>query len=274
MRANDAAGAPQVNVEESGPAERYRRGVASFDYGDCVSAITELEPVAVPGVLDDDKQLVDAYRILGVCYFQTGQRRAAESMLDALLYIEPNHELDPFRTPPPVSELFEERKALLQQKLEDIEAEQQRQKAEQPTGAVIIERERVVRQLPLPTLFLPFGLPQALNGDGQKAVVVGILQAGLLSAHLGSSLAALVIDLGDGQLGSASRYDVLQQQSYSLAWIGSVLGLVGFVSAYAYGVIDGWWYHQETTELSSTETERRAEGEEARKLLRRLADEE
>ncbi|MFZ9887029.1 MAG: hypothetical protein ACO3JL_05945 [Myxococcota bacterium] len=271
---NDAQGPSQLAGEEGGPAERYRRGVASFDYGDCVSAISELEPVAVPGVLDDDKQLVDAYRILGVCYFQTSQRREAEGMLDALLYIEPNYELDPFRTPPPVSELYEERKAILQQKLKDIEAEQQRQKSEQPTGAVIIERERVVRQLPLPVIFLPLGLPQALNDDGDKALVIGILQGVLLSLHLGGSLAALVIDLGDGQLGSASRHDVVQQQSYSVAWIGSVLGLAGFVSAYAYGVVDGWWFRRETAELSSTETERRAEGEEARKLLRRLADEE
>lgn len=282
LRADDVVNAPAVEngaapagepVAEA-PRDRYRRGVASFDYGDCAGAVTALEPIAVPGILDDQEQLVDTYRILGVCFFQAGRTSDAVKSLEALLYIDPSYQLDPFRTPPPVSELFEERKALIQKKLEQIEEERRRQEAARPRGGLLVERERVLKTTPFATVFLPFGTAQALNGEGGKAVIIGALQGVTLAANLAATLTALGVDVSDGKVGSRPHDDLVQGQVFAVAWVTSVIALAGFVGSYGYGVADAWWNRVPEEEVSNTERHRRVEGDEAKRLLRRLGEEE
>lgn len=259
---------------EESTSERYRRGIASFDYGDCAGALTALEPIAVPGILDDQGQLLEAYRILGVCTFQAGRVEDAVRFLEALLYIDPAYQLDPFRTPPPVSELFEERKAVIQQKLEQIEEERRRQEAARaPVGALLIERERVVRATPFATVFLPFGTAQALNGEGGKALLIGGLQGLTLATNLAATLTAFSVDLSDGKVGSRPHDDVMQGQVFAVAWATSAIAFVGFVGSYVYGVADAWWNRVPEEEVSRTERQQRLEGDEAKRLFRRLGDE-
>lgn len=261
--------APQ-RFDDGSPTERYRRGVASFDYGDCASATTALEDIAVPGILGDEKQLVDSYRILGVCYFQAGRTTDAVRTLEALLYIDPAYQLDPFRTPPPVTELFEERKRVIRQKLEQIEEEKRRQEPEAAPHTVVIERERVMRETPFATVFLPFGAAQYVNGEGGKGALIGGIQGLSLVANLVASIAALGIDMSDQKLRSAPHDDVVQSQAFTIAWAASAVALSAFVLSYAYGVADAWWNRVPEREVSATEEHQRVEGEEAKRLLRRL----
>lgn len=236
--------------------------------------MSALEPIAVPGILDDQGQLVDAYRILGVCYFQSGRTADAVRSLEALLYIDPAYQLDPFRTPPPVSELFEERKALIQQKLEQIEEERRRQEAARaPLGGLVIERERVVKTTPFATVFLPFGTAQALNGEGGKALIIGGIQGATLAANLAATVTAFSVDVSDGKVGSRPHDDLVQGQVFAVAWVTSVIALAGFVGSYVYGVADAWWNRVPEEEVSRTERHQRVEGEDAKRLLRRLGDE-
>lgn len=269
---NGKAAAGEI-VDDS-PSERYRRGVASFDYGDCIAAVAALEPVAVPGTLGDEKQLVDAYRILGVCYFQAGRTNDAVRSLEALLYIDPAYQLDPFRTPPPVSELFEDRKAVIKRKLEQIEEEKRRQEPEAKAATIVIERERVIRETPLATVFLPFGASQYINDEGGKALIIGGIQGLTLAANLAASIAALSIDASDRKIGSAPLKDAAQSQAFTIAWAASVVALGGFLASYVYGVADAWWNRAAEEEVSSTERHHSVDGEDAKKLMRRLDGEQ
>lgn len=262
--------APAASAGEDTVGERYRHGVASFDYGDCGAAVTALEPIAIPGTLGDEKQLVDAYRILGVCYFQAGRTSDSVRSLEALLYIDPTYQLDPFRTPPPVSELFEERKAVIKRKLEQIEEEKRRQEPEPKAATVIIERERVIKTTPLATVFLPFGASQYVNGESGKSAIIGSIQGLTLAANLAATIAAVSIDASDGKIGTAPRGDIVQLQGFTIAWAASAVALGGFLVSYVYGVADAWWNRLPEGDVSTTERHHSVEGEDAKKLMRRL----
>lgn len=268
-----AAGAPAPDDAEGlSPVQRFRRGEMHFAYGDCAGTVSALAPVAVPGELEDEKQLVEAHRMLAVCYFQQGRPDEVKRQLESLLFIDPEYELDPFRTPPPVMELFDELKDTIREKLRAIEdARKQREaKTQKPTGTLLVERTTVVRETPFAAVFLPFGLSQWANGEVIKAAIVGSLQGLTLATNIGAGVTALGIDAIDGTIGSYPRDEPVQAVAYQGAWLVSTLALATFVGVYGYGVADAMWNYEETTTARTKEDRRELTPQEAQQELRRL----
>lgn len=257
-------------AERLSPAQLFRRGEVRFEYGDCAGAVEALEGISVPGILGDDKELVEAYRILGVCYFQLGRPDDATRSLEALLYIDPEYALDPFRTPPPVTEHFEDLKAAIVRKLREIE--EQRQESSDPPVArtLLVDRERVVKTTPFATVFLPFGLSQLSNGEPVKAGIIGGAQGLALLVNVVATLSTVAIDLSDQKIGTAPIRDTVQRQSYSVAQAVSIGALAAFVGAYIYGMADAMWNREEELEVDLREEQREISPEEAKRMQRRL----
>jgi hypothetical protein len=269
----DDAAAPREEAAPLSTAQLFRRGEVRFEYGDCAGAVEAFEGIAVPGVLSDEKQLVEAYRILGVCFFQLGREGDATRSLEALLYIDPEYTLDPFRTPPPVTEHFEELKATIRRKLREIEEQRRGSTEPPPSRTLLVERERLVKTTPFATVFLPFGLAQWANGEPLKGSFLGTAQGIALLANAGAGLTAVAIDLSDQKLGTAPVGDIGQRQGYTVAWAISVAALAGLVGAYAYGVADALWNREAEVEIEVREQQREVPPDEAKKMLRRLDSE-
>lgn len=241
-------------LESSSPAQRLRRGQNLFEFGDCAGATAVLESVAHPGILGDERQLLDVYRMLGICRFLGGQQTLAERRFEQMLYIDPEQSLDSFRTPPPVVEAFDRVKARIKAKLALIEAakEREREKTAPPPATVLVERERVVETTPFVTIFLPFGLAQWANGEPGKALGVGLSQGLFLSANVASfwTLQGLKAD-GAKDPAEVDTHNVLQ--------VTQAVALFGFVGLYLYGVGDAWWHHVAARTVSESESRRTIE---------------
>jgi hypothetical protein len=268
--------AGEGGVDGLSAVQRFRRGEMHFAYGDCQGTVDALAAVAVPGELGDEKQLVEAHRMLAVCSFQLGDNDAVRGNLESLLFIEPDYELDPFRTPPPVMELFDELKQAIKAKLEAIEKARTKPRQAPPAGSVLlVEREVVVRDAPYAAVFLPFGLSQWANGEGVKAIVIGGLQGASLLTNVGGGIAAFAIDAQD-QLGAAPAGDegLAQRTAYTAAWLVSAVGLATLVGAYGYGVADAMWNYEDGAIVKNHEDRRQLSPEEAERELQRLREPE
>ncbi len=166
---DDVAPAPVITDEQ-----RFEQGATLFELGDCESVISVLADFTLGGVGRSEERLVEAHRMLGVCYFQLGRRTEAERELKQLLYLSPDYELDPFLTPPPVVKLYDDLKVDLADKLEEIRRARTKVdeiKTQPPkTVKVVVEVEREVRRTPWITTLIPFGGAQYANDEPVKAV--------------------------------------------------------------------------------------------------------
>lgn len=251
--------------------ERFRRARILSEDGDCEGAVPLLEGLAFPGTLGDEKQLVEVHRMFGVCLFLDGSEDEAVRQFELLLYIDPAYSLDPFRTPPPVVELFDQVKAEIKAKQELIEQAKRDSEdgSEKLAGkTLVIERERVVKEAPFAAVFLPFGLGQWANDEPVKAAVIGGIQAAALIANAAAYWATVSIDLQDGKLGKSPSDEA--RTAYSIAWGVQAASLGALVASYLYGVGDAWWNYQSHVEVDTKERRRELSPEEAMKVLRPL----
>lgn len=251
-------------LDELSPAQRFRRAENLFEFGDCEGAMPVLEGLAFPGTLGDEKQLIEVHRMLGVCLFLEGHEEKAVRQFEQLLYIDPDYALDSFRNPPPVVELFDRVKAAIKEKQELIERAKRDSDPGQGEGkTVLIERERVVKETPFATVFLPFGLAQWANDEPVKAGLLGGAQA----LTLGLNLASYWTMQGLKWDGATTPGEVAL---HNAAQVTQVAALVSFLGLYLYGVGDAWWNHLDRAEVENQETRRELTPEEAKKALRRL----
>jgi hypothetical protein len=261
-------------LEEAPPAERLESARNRFEFGDCAGAEALLRPIAQPGTLEDANQLVDAYRMLGVCAAQREDEAAARAWFRKLLYIDLEHRLDAFRTPPPVTDLFESIRRDIREEKKRLEEARENAEQDDPTSRfVVIERERVVTRTPLATIFLPFGVPQF----GRDAPVAGTAmlatQAGSLALNIGAMVAFWSFDLADSKLDGQPGRDPAQEQAMLASSVVAWIGAVGFVASYGYGVADALWSYEEIREGPLDQSAREVDPELGERLLRRLGEE-
>jgi hypothetical protein len=267
---------PVQNAADDSPAsagvrltddERYRRGTNLFEYGDCESVVDVMADFSIGGGGGDEERLAEAHRMLGICYFQLGRRAEAERELKSLLYLNPDFVLDPFLTPPPVVELFEQLKAGMREKLDDVRrARESTRKETQRTKTLVIEKNTRVAVTPWQVVLLPFGLAQAANGEILKGVAFGIVQAGFIVANVGAwallqalrpaSGGAVVPVAGTVTLGGSEV--TLQAILAQVAWVAMATTFGAFAVTYLAGVGDAWWNHEDEAVLEVTETAPRA----------------
>jgi hypothetical protein len=252
----DAAPAP-----EETPAQRYRRGRAQFDYGDCAGASTTLSDLAVPGRLQDESQQIEVHRMLGVCAALAGKELEAAREFSSLLAIDPDYLLDTFLTPPPVVEIFDRQKRAMRVQLDEIRRakEREREAYGDAEGGVLVERVITVEEKPFIAAFLPLGLAQLVNDEPTKALIFGSVQGTLLAVNI----AGFWTSVGIKSTTVDTDEKLLAQ---NIAWFVHVGALSLFALTYGYGVADAMWNREDQRVKSQKQTRRPLTEDEIKKL--------
>ncbi len=229
-------------------AERFGRAQNLFQFGDCESVIDVLGDFTLGAAEKDQRQLVEAHRMLGVCYDQLGRHDEAERELKSLLYLDPDYVLDPLITPPPLIDKFAALKEELNQKLEEIrkakaERDQQQQNDKAPEK-VIVEREKTVRTTPCAVVLLPFGVPQFVNNEPGLGMLFLFLQAIPLVLNVGAFAALQVVR--DQPFGLAEQVFPLADPGQQLVieyalWGTHLAAIAAWGVAYVSGVATAWF---------------------------------
>jgi len=226
-----AATAPASPREPVSAEEELARARNLFSYGDYEHAAETLAELVLPGRLAKEQDLVDAHRMLGIAFYQVGKKGEARREFMALLYLAPDTRLDPFLTPPPVVEFFDEIRASIADKLAAVREQKERERAAgRPTPTVTVV-ERRVRPHQWAGNFVPFGFPQFDRGEWVWGLLFLTTQATGAVSALGLYWGLDAIIDSDGFVGASDRalYDALRiahwsATAFSLAAYGAGVG--------------------------------------------------
>jgi hypothetical protein len=152
------------------PAEMLAEGRDAFRRGDYAKAIYPLNALLYPEVkLARARDIVEARILLGVCLFETGDRKGSAREFEAALQQDGTQNLDENLFSADVREYFDETKKAKEAR--DRAAEDARIAAEEREKLrKAIENLRVVEQRPFWVNFMPFGAGQFQNGDTKKGI--------------------------------------------------------------------------------------------------------
>ena len=161
-------------VEESRLAEqvvqgarvrRFEEGRNAYLYGNYQQAIDLLTPLLEPTLqLAAPEQVSEAYSLLGLAHFYLNHSDDAERIFSALIFFQPEHQLDPVQVPPEAVSFFN---ALRERLADQLLARQQILSRSTVPEEEVSERVVVLeQQLNSPFVAaLPFGIGQFQNGD-------------------------------------------------------------------------------------------------------------
>jgi hypothetical protein len=248
--------APPIN-----PDQRLRRGKSQFDYGDCTQTIDLLAPLAVPGSLADPKDQVSVHWMLGVCYALVQKPTEAAREFSSLLVLDPDYAIDAMLTPPAAVEVFERQRAQMNAQLEEIRSarEQAKRTRRDAERGVLVERELVVREVPLAAVFLPFGLAQVANGETGWAILFGATQG----AFLATNVSAYWVNFGYKAGGIPTAEE---RTAHTIAYFTHIAALGAFGLAYGGGVAQAWWSREDHVVVDRKQTKRALTPEEVKRL--------
>ena len=165
-----------------------RRAGNEYAYGNYEEAILQLQDLLYPMRLSSESQVIEARELLGLCYYLTDRFEQVAAEFAKLLYLNPDHKLDPFSIPPPVIEAFENVRRQLEPQLDEI-----RQQKVNPTVTRIAKPHQKQLAAPSPiqiiersdfATFLPFGVGQFQNGDKSLGVLFAGTEAALLALNI------------------------------------------------------------------------------------------
>lgn len=227
---------------------RLAHGRHLFEYGDCKRVVATLSDLTLPQRLERPSDLVDAHRMLGICYVQLGQPDAASRELKSVLFLEPDHALDPFETPPEVMVLFERLKAELAAKLAEIRALRQKPAPAAPRPSIVVERNTRVLVREPAEIFVPFGFAQFRAGQPTKGIILGSLQgAGLLTAIVAGVTAVTLVNNSLSSMSLPAKLSTpgipfatdTETNAFAAAQVTLVTSAALAAVVYAYGLADG-----------------------------------
>jgi len=254
--------------------QELQRGKNRFDFGDCKGAIAILEGVVSSLEIDDEEKLIDANRMLGICYVQGGKNDSAILAFERLLYIDLEQELDPFRTPPPVVELFNDIKRRIRKDIERIgKAKERGQAKKPPPQAFILESETEVWKTPYALNFMPMGIPQFEGGRKISGGILTALQGIAMASAIASMTTFIAIDARDGL-----DLKVGPSGGQSLVDVGNAFGLATWISlgtalaGYTYGVADALYFYEPERRVEKSGNLRKLGAREAERLLKPLSE--
>jgi hypothetical protein len=168
------------------PAQELEDARELFRARDFDKAIPQLNYLLYPTPrLSQTDDLVEAHVLLGVCSFESGDRKTARREFEEALYLNADVTLDTLLFSAAAVEYFEDvKKALAESAARDAE---QRLLAEQNERLQkILESMVVIETRPYYVNYIPFGAGQFQNGDRRKGLffaaaesVTGGLSAGL-----------------------------------------------------------------------------------------------
>lgn len=201
------------------PADALRDGNIAATAGDWLQVSQLVDPLLRGQLPPAD--LAEAHRLAGLAAFFQGRRLDAENHFVAYLRIDLDAQLDPALYPPEVVTFFTDLKAKYNSEL----------KARRPRS----KRYWILTLLP------PIG--QWQNGETRKAVVLGSVFGAFLAANITSALVLRSwCTRVSGDTGSSLTCDDKGNDHYGSAptmRVINVIGGVGAILTYAYGVYDG-----------------------------------
>lgn len=221
------------------PTEELARARAQFERGEYKLAAGLLEPLLyppdnAPPLLQAEEDLKEAHYLLGVSYFFLKRLAESGNELAALLYLDPDHKLDPVIELPAVYAHFESVRKRLARDLEDLRRKKEEEAARRRTEGVIVERT-VTHRNPFWN-FVPLGAPQAQLGRKGWSRFFLVTQ-GLLG---GASLALFSYQgfkYGFISPSAPPAEDIDTLQTIQAFQIGTG---AAFFAVYAWGVVDAY----------------------------------
>jgi tetratricopeptide (TPR) repeat protein len=206
--------------------DELNRARNAFAFGNYQEAVKLLEGLLHPVRLRAAEQIVEARQLLGVSYYFLKRFPEAEAEFERLLYLRPQHELDPLLFPPPVIELFEKVRARIRDRLSRLHPEVKEPGAGPAYFVRRIERRHFVLN------FFPFGVGQFQNGRPGKAAFFLSSEAATLAANLITYAAAESLRLSNG------RFNARDAGTASNLRYAQVATLGGFGALVIAGIID------------------------------------
>ena len=197
--------------------------------------------------LADPEEQLEAHTLLGVCLFETGDRKGATKEFEDALFIDPNHKLDPQLFSTRSIEFFEEVKK--QKELRDKAADDARKRAEE-LERIRKYREslRFVEKHSLIVNFVPLAAGQFQNGHRRKAFAIAGGQ--VLSAGTSIVIFAYLVNRY-GYNGRVPEEEAGQVRTLQQIAIGAD---VVFYGLYIYSIIDGIYYYKPRAEIEGDDS--------------------
>ncbi|MBN2695289.1 hypothetical protein JXR93_11565 [bacterium] len=231
-----------ITIFASTSKEQFSLANNYYQFGDYKKAIEILEKVAFD--LDDEKDKIKSYEILGACYFfEKNLIKSGESFRE-LLTIDSTFKLDVLLYPPPLIQYFEKVSEEFKEKnrlVKKIEQEDKKDGKKTDTIEVTVKEiwkeyeEKIVENEKNPyfSSFIPFGYAQYRNGESSKGNFFLTSETILLSVNIISYW--MVYSLQDSN-GYYSGSDKTKAEVYQTVQLYS---LIGFLAVVIYGAVDG-----------------------------------
>ena len=220
-------------VAQGARVRRFEEGRNAYLYGNYQQAIDLLTPLLEPTLqLAAPEQVSEAYSLLGLAHFYLNHSADAERVFSALIFFQPEHQLDPVQVPPEAVSFFN---ALRERLADQLLARQQILSRSTVPEEEVSERVVVLeQQLNSPFVAaLPFGIGQFQNGDQLAGSLF------LISELLMTSLSAGLFWYIEAHRGPGGRFpredfDRLQRaQQVQLISGGLSVGLMVIGAAHA-----------------------------------------
>ncbi|WNG37365.1 tetratricopeptide repeat protein [Archangium violaceum] len=256
---------------------------ASYEYGRYAEVLERAGTRIDRGSLSD-KDLAELHKLAGLSAFHLKRMDDAARHFRALLRLEPDFNLDPFATPPPVVTYLDDIRQQMSAELELVRQERRLRMERERTAAERRERERLAaeeqrrrvetlsRQITVREVesrsflvnFVPFGAGQFQQGRtglgtlfaaSEGALAVTSIISFFAYSSLVKTRKVTVDDIDGGTLDVPVRYiptsDRLQADNWTRLKWGSA---AGFYAVYAVGVLDALLHHQDQVVQTHIET--------------------
>lgn len=228
---------------DANPESDLAEAKLQFEYKNFSQAKQLLLNLLYPNLrLKNKKQIVRAREMLGLCFFYLGDREKAHKEFSELLYIEPNHRLDPFLVPPPAVSFYDAiwKDANMRRRLRQIEKERQAQEeAKRKRRQSVVKRvylERTQTESYRLIAFMPFGLGQYQNDHDGKFLFFAIAQGATLALNIGAWATLVGMESERGGFENLNLAQGLQITQYT--------SLAVFAGLWLWSVLDANYYFQ------------------------------
>jgi tetratricopeptide (TPR) repeat protein len=235
-----ALAGPLLRVAPAAPADELEEARALFQRGDFGGAIPRLNYLLYPEArLSALQDLVEAHLLLGVSYYETGDRAAAAREFEETLFLDADAALDPNIFSEGAVKFFEDTKDALEDRFER-EAEMRRLAEERDRYRRALENLVVIEKRPYYVNFIPFGAGQFQNGHTRKGILFFTAEAVLG----GTSAGIFLWQWGKYGIGGNVPFDE-QPTVFRLQTVQVITGSLA-LGVMAWGIIDALIYYKPT----------------------------
>lgn len=252
----------------------------AFDYGKYAEVLESVPRRIDAGNLSEEARRT-LYQLAALAAFNLDRHDEARRNFQHLLRLDPDHELDPFRVPPPAIELLETTRDDMAEELEAIRQQLELRRAQELANADARESERkeldqlraelaelnarvterVVQRHHILVNFMPFGLGQFQQGRHGVGVGLAVAQGALAATSVVAyatrwTLRENVTETVQGRIGQDPFERTIwmlpasRRESDEIWAVVQVATGAAFYLAWAYGVIDALIHHRDIVPLS------------------------